>query len=95
LFDQCVMVDAHTEGSHRRARIDCRMTESQPPIVVRELFRQVWSSAGWPQQAMGFKEWRQLASLAIEPGGAGSINLPGAVRAYREGHLLELLAATH
>lgn len=71
-----------TSATSSSVRIDCGQLEFRPQILVREVFRIAWLEAGWPQQAMGFDEWQQLASLASrrEP---KSINLPGNIRARR------------
>jgi tRNA(Ile)-lysidine synthase len=76
-----------------RTTIDCRALKGQPPIVVREVFKLAWRGSGWPEQSMGFDEWRQLALLAVD-GGASTLNLPGGIRAKRDGEavVLEVLA---
>ncbi len=71
------------------ARIDCRTLEGQPAIIVREVCKQTWSQAGWPEQSMGFDQWQQLAAIVsgaiMQP-----VNLPGKIRAYRDGPFLVL-----
>jgi tRNA(Ile)-lysidine synthase len=69
-------------------RIDCQMLAGQPILMVREVCRRAWQAMNWPQQAMGFVDWKLLASLAMEGEGRPQINLPGDVLAVREGDLL-------
>lgn len=75
--------------SPERVRIDCTKLSGQPRIIVREVCKLAWSEAGWPEQAMGFDQWQQLAALV---GGADQkvVNLPGNVRALREERFLVL-----
>lgn len=37
---------------------------NQPRYLVREVFVMIWNHRGWPQQAMSFEHWEQLAELA-------------------------------
>ena len=87
LAERCV--DVKISG----AKVDCESLEGRPTIVVREVFKFAWRQAGWPEQSMGFEEWQQLAVLA-EAEGSQTLNLPGGIRAKREGQLvvLEVLA---
>jgi hypothetical protein len=64
----------------------------QPAILVRETLRAAWRHAGLAEQAMTSRHWRQLAEFALSAG-AAPLNLPGDVRAVREGELLVLRAA--
>lgn len=76
-----------------RAKVDCEALKGQSAIVVREVFKFAWRQAGWPEQSMGFDEWQQLASLATTED-IRTLNLPGRIRAKREGQfvVLEVLA---
>jgi len=69
----------------RRVVIECPPFAEQPELVVREVCRRAWDDAGWHQQAMGFDEWQLLADLVLDKGRSAVLNLPGNVRAYREG----------
>jgi tRNA(Ile)-lysidine synthase len=81
------------DAKFSRVKVDCDALEGQPTIVVREVFKFAWRQAGWPEQSMGFEEWQQLAVLATGTG-SQTLNLPGGIRAKREGQLvvLEVLA---
>jgi tRNA(Ile)-lysidine synthase len=69
--------------------IDCPKMGAQPGLLVREACRIAWADAGWPQQSMGFHQWQQLADLVQAHGETAAINLPGGVRAVRDGsHLI-------
>ncbi len=82
------------------ARIDCAKLVGQPLIVLREICRVAWREAGWSEQSMGFDQWQQLARLAGKassprplPKGEGFqsvVNLPGNIRAERDGRYLVL-----
>ncbi len=71
-------------------RIDCRPLCGQPPLVIREVCKIAWTDAGLPLQAMGFEQWQQLADLVRGDGGLAAVNLPGNVRARRDGYYLLL-----
>jgi tRNA(Ile)-lysidine synthase len=83
LAGDCVVAD------FARAQIDCGKLEGRAPIVVREVFKLAWRRARWPEQSMGFDEWQQLAALASGKG-LQSLNLPGKIRAWRDGRIVVL-----
>jgi tRNA(Ile)-lysidine synthase len=85
LGDKCV------DAKSSRSKVNCASFEGQPAIVVREVFKLAWRQAGWPEQAMGFDEWQQLADLASGIG-LQSLNLPGGIRAKRDGQFVVLEA---
>jgi tRNA(Ile)-lysidine synthase len=70
--------------------IDCAPLATQPPLLVRELCKTSWTSAGWPLQDMGFNQWQQLAELVQSDASDGPINLPAGVRAERRGNCVHL-----
>jgi tRNA(Ile)-lysidine synthase len=67
----------------------CSSLRAHPTIVICEVFRQVWREANWPEQAMGYDEWRLLARMAVEHEASKAANLPGNVVARRDGDILE------
>jgi tRNA(Ile)-lysidine synthase len=83
------LVEKCVDARLTRIKIDCDGFEGQPTIVVREVFKFAWRQAGWPEQSMGFDEWQQLAALATA-GDSQALNLPGGVRAEREGRFVVL-----
>jgi hypothetical protein len=87
LGERCV------DPTSSRTKVNCETLAGQPAIIMREVFKFAWRQAGWPEQSIGFDEWQQLAILAT---GAGrqSLNLPGGIRAKRDGSfvVLEVLA---
>jgi tRNA(Ile)-lysidine synthase len=85
LAERCVAIDAES-----RVRINRQMLSNLPPLVVREVFKLAWTAAGWPQQAMGFDQWQQLADLVLGESDCPAIQLPGGVRAAREGDTVVL-----
>jgi tRNA(Ile)-lysidine synthase len=62
----------------------------QPELVVCEALRRAWRLAGWPEQAMTRRWWRELAALAQSTDPQPALNLPGNVLARRQGELLTL-----
>lgn len=61
----------------------------QPSYLVRQLFVRLWQQQRWPLQAMTYEKWQQLAALAQAAGDA-TLNLPGDVRAKKQGEQLVL-----
>jgi tRNA(Ile)-lysidine synthase len=89
----CVTVEfaADTMGARRVAtlvRIDCRLLATEPMLIIREVCKSAWDEANWPLQAMGYNEWQQLAEMVGIGAKLPAINLPGAIQACRDGHLL-------
>lgn len=64
-------------------RVDVKPLIGMAPLMVREVFKAAWSAAKWPQQAMGFDEWQQLAGLVGSGAAKRVLNLPGGIRAER------------
>jgi tRNA(Ile)-lysidine synthase len=88
---ECVTVEHVGDRESRlalRVRIECSRLAGTPAIVVREVCKAAWRDANWPLQAMGFDEWRLLASMAGDCREQSVVNLPGNIRAHREGKLL-------
>ena len=87
---ECVVSDC------TRSQVDCDELKGHPPIIVREVFKLAWRQAGWPEQSMGFAEWQQLAAIASGED-CQSLNLPGNIRARRDGQfvVLKLQAGSH
>ncbi len=96
LADECVTQEfAPAQGAEdgRRTfgvRIDVRQLAEQPALIVREVCKAAWHEAGWPMQAMGFDQWQQLAEIVRGDLSLAPLNLPGDVRAHREGSILIL-----
>jgi tRNA(Ile)-lysidine synthase len=80
---ECVDVTA------RRVKIDRARLTGEPAIIVREVLRFAWRRAGWPEQSMGFEQWQMLAALVIGPD-SQTLNLPGDIRAHRDGESVVL-----
>jgi tRNA(Ile)-lysidine synthase len=59
-----------------------------PPLLVIEALRLAWRRAEFPEQAMTYQWWRQLAELASRSASSSVLNLPGNVRAERTGEVL-------
>jgi tRNA(Ile)-lysidine synthase len=82
LARKCVAID-------HGVRFDCGPLSGQPSLVIREVCKIAWNDVQWPQQAMGFDQWQQLADLVRGDGDLPAISLPGNIRAWREaGYLI-------
>jgi tRNA(Ile)-lysidine synthase len=72
----------------------CHLLRSASPVLVREALREIWRLQHWPEQAMGFAEWTDLATLATSEDVTSARMFPGGVRATRTERELELRRAT-
>jgi tRNA(Ile)-lysidine synthase len=55
----------------------------QLPLLASEALRSAWRDAAWPEQAMTYAWWRQLAQFAQLPEVSPPLNLPGDIHASR------------
>jgi tRNA(Ile)-lysidine synthase len=55
---------------------------------ARAALRLLWAREGWPLDAMGFDAWERLAGVVF--GEAAACDLPGGLRARRQGKVLRL-----
>lgn len=64
---------------------------SEPDCLRREVLRQAWRAAGWPEANMGYHEWEELAALAAPTAPANSRRtFPGEVDVLRTSRALEM-----
>ncbi|MEM6798329.1 MAG: tRNA lysidine(34) synthetase TilS, partial [Planctomycetota bacterium] len=81
--------EANERGIGSTLTIDPLALSSTQPIVVREVCKQLWRNAGWPEQPMGRREWRRLQQFVAGPADKSPIMLPGGVRAvWRDGKVV-------
>lgn len=59
--------------------LDRAAVATAAPYLIRELFRLIWQREGWPENAMGYADWKRLAALVR--GTPPRLDLPGGVRA--------------
>jgi tRNA(Ile)-lysidine synthase len=86
LATRCVALDS--QAHPRVFKINCRPLAGESALLVGEVCKFAWHRASWPLQAMGFQEWQQLATMVRGDHNAAAINLPGDIRARREGDSL-------
>jgi len=82
-----------TQDSGDAVTIDCRPLRQESGFLVRQLLISIWSDRGWPQQAMGYDKWDQLAELATAEQRVShgtKLVLPGNIVAERKGDVLHL-----
>ena len=75
--------------SSDRVRVNCEGWKTSDAAIVRATLVAIWRRQGWPLGDMGFREWERLSDLAVEEDGS-PIEMPGAVRAHKEGASLVL-----
>jgi tRNA(Ile)-lysidine synthase len=95
LANDCVQLEfapteAFPRSQVRRIRIECRQLAAQPALLIREVCKAAWHEAAWPRRTMGYDHWRQLAESIRGDCQGPAFNLPGNVRALREGSCLIL-----
>ena len=57
---------------------------SAAPLVVREMFVEIWCQLSWPRQAMGMRQWNLLEEMLLDPVAPGQQTFPGNVLATRD-----------
>lgn len=83
-----VAVDIELGDVVRRIAFDCSVLAVHPSIVVQQVARHAWRSAGWSEQAMTMSDWERIAAAIAHPDSA-AFTLPGDVDARRDiGHLV-------
>ena len=70
----------HVRREPDRVDFDPRPLAAAPPLVLRAALIGLWRGQGWPEQAMGRREWAALAELVAEPTLPARV-FPGAIRA--------------
>jgi tRNA(Ile)-lysidine synthase len=73
--------------------VNCQHLAGRSRHLARELFVMVWGRQGWPQQAMSFEKWDELAGMAFADPVDGKTDkrmFPGGVTAERTGGRLRL-----
>ncbi|TVS17497.1 MAG: tRNA lysidine(34) synthetase TilS [Planctomycetaceae bacterium] len=73
--------------------LDCRVLRQVRPLLVREMFVQIWKSRNWPRQAMTFEKWNQLARMVhqgVHDSQRCQSIFPGGIIARRTGDRLTL-----
>jgi tRNA(Ile)-lysidine synthase len=67
---------------------DATALTQEPRLLVREMFRLVWTREAWPQRELGYDDWQRLAALVdVEE---GAIDLAGGIQARRRGRVLQI-----
>ncbi len=82
-----------TATSTQAVEIDCRRLADVHNYLLRELLIRTWREQGWPEQAMGYAKWGELAEMAriAAPARAPVVQMfPGRIVARREGDTLRL-----
>jgi len=63
---------------------DCAVLGDEPRYLVREVLKAVWQRNDWPQQAMGFAEWDDVAEMLLGDSVRAKRVFPGGVVAARQ-----------
>jgi tRNA(Ile)-lysidine synthase len=80
-------------GSTITIHLDASKLTNQPAIVVQQVARALWRSAGWAEQAMGMGEWQRIAGAVMNPA-ASTFQLPGGIMVARRGVDVTLAGTT-
>lgn len=95
LVNECVVLEYPPETPEVASgvRIECGTLGKQQPLVIREVCKCAWTRANWPQQAMGFDQWQQLAGMVLGDAHSPSVVLPDHTCVRRQGLFLILQKA--
>ena len=90
IVDEAVRQLAQTcvlQKSPSLVRLDIERLAGVPEPMVRALVMDLWCSQEWPRQGMSFPHWTALSNLVRE---GTAVDLPGGVRARRNGSVLRI-----
>lgn len=94
LVEQLAQISTVKLASNR-IRIDCEQLTHANPLLIQNLFINIWKSQAWPLRDMGLPQWQQLAEMAQSPPPSKtSITFPGGIQAERRGTVLLLQRTT-
>jgi tRNA(Ile)-lysidine synthase len=66
-----------TKAEDGRVEFEIAPLTGQPELLVCEVFRLAWRTAGFSEQAMTREWWQRLAQFAQNAEASGALNLPG------------------
>ncbi|MDZ4779537.1 MAG: tRNA lysidine(34) synthetase TilS [Planctomycetia bacterium] len=70
--------------------VRCGALAGVSALIISETLRIFWRQQQWPEQSMGFSEWRVLTAIVQTPGEVAARMLPGGIRAEKKGDELWL-----
>lgn len=77
------------EQRPERIRLRRETGSSLQPVLLREMFRQIWEKQNWPRQGLGFSHLEKLAHM-FATGSPRLLSLPGSIEALCRRQVLEL-----
>lgn len=90
LHDQAVrLFDAVSEVDELTI-VDCQKLKDQSPVLLRELFIEIFRRKSWPTSQLGFGELNRLAQLVASEIDEPRFQLPGAVSCEKRLHTMKL-----
>jgi tRNA(Ile)-lysidine synthase len=83
------------EESALAVRLSVAVLRRHSPVVIREMFRELWRLQCWPEAAMSAEHWQALAdAISADTDAAAARTLPGRVQLERQGMILRLTVGT-
>lgn len=79
MFEQTVTIGAE----ERTILVTCAPLKVLPNLIAREVCKLAWRKIGWPEQSMGYSQWRELGDLVHAVSPRAGITLPGNVEVIR------------
>ncbi len=68
--------------SPNRTVLNCDHLVGAAPVVLRELFAEIFRNQNWPMEAIGFRELDRLAEIATSGSDVAKFQLPGGVNCF-------------
>jgi tRNA(Ile)-lysidine synthase len=93
LAGQALLAGAELPRAGALVVLDAAVLHQSAARTVRTALRLVWQREDWPMGEMGFAQWQRLAALVAAQ--AGSHDLPGGIRARRQGRVVQLGPSEH
>ncbi len=70
--------------------IECGSLRGQSPVLLRELFSEIFRRNSWPVSQLGFRELDHLARLVVSNYDVPRFQLPGMIDCRKDGRLIRL-----
>ncbi len=83
LFQKCVI-----SINDDLIRLDAKLLQETPAVIVRELFRFIWVKLEWPRKKMTFSHWEKLAQFVRND--QTQIDLPAAITVQKRGEMIAI-----
>lgn len=91
VLDQALALFDAVSQDGENLLIDCGKLQGQSPVLLRELFIEVFRRQSWPVSQLGFRELNRLACLVGSENDEPRFQLPGAISCQKDDGVVRLV----